>query len=151
MASTAQISLIQQALRRHANAKALRLAEGLKKAGLFLEAESKKVAPVDYGVLKASAFTRVENDYTRTVDVIVGYTAAYAVFVHENLDALHGAAFNARYAKELAEAKAARKRGERVSGPFRHNRGPDQQAKFLEAPFRRHRRTLRDIVVAEFD
>lgn len=35
--------------------------EGMVAAGLFLQAESQKLVPVDTGLLKSSAFTRVEN------------------------------------------------------------------------------------------
>jgi hypothetical protein len=48
-------------------------------------------------------------------DVIVGYAASYALFVHENLDAAHGEEFNKKHGR---------------------GRGPNQQAKFLETPFR---------------
>jgi hypothetical protein len=57
--------------------------------------------------------------------------------VHENLDAAHGQAFNVKWAAELAHAKTLRKSHQGgTEGPFRHSRGVNQQAKFLEAPFR---------------
>lgn len=55
---------------------------GLKKAGLLLQATSQKMVPVDTGNLKASAFTRATGKGFETV-VRVGYTAFYALFVHE--------------------------------------------------------------------
>lgn len=58
---------------------------GLKTAGLFLQRESQLLVPVDFGVLKASAFTRAEGKWFDTV-VIVGYTAFYAMFVHEMVE-----------------------------------------------------------------
>lgn len=58
---------------------------GLKTAGLFLQRESQLLVPVDFGVLKASAFTRADGKGFSTV-VIVGYTAFYAMFVHENVE-----------------------------------------------------------------
>jgi len=58
---------------------------GLRRAGLLLQRESQKLVPVDYGVLKASAFTRAEGEGFGTT-VIVGYTANYALFVHENTE-----------------------------------------------------------------
>jgi hypothetical protein len=57
------------------------------------------------------------------VSVSVGYTAAYAVFVHEDLQKAHGAAFNIKHADEIASGAE-------------HSRGPEQQAKFLEGPAR---------------
>ena len=101
-----------------------RLGVGLKKGGLLLQRESQKIVPVDKGPLKASAFTRSIGTKKRP-HVIVGYTAGYATVVHENLDARHGAAFNAANSEKGAKL-----------------RGPDQQAKFLEAPARQHRKTI---------
>jgi len=75
-------------------------------------------------------------------NVVVGYSASYAVYVHENLAATHGEAFNARHAGEIT-AGAGRKKGERrvVS------RGAGQQAKFLERPAREHKLTIAQMVV----
>lgn len=58
---------------------------GLKTAGLYLQGESQLLVPVDFGVLKASAFTRSEGSGFGTT-VIVGYTAFYAMFVHEMVE-----------------------------------------------------------------
>ena len=109
---------------------------GLKKAGLLLQRESMKLVPVDHGVLRGSAFTRVTGTGSKT-DVQVGYTASYAIYVHENLDAAHGKQFNAKYRKEIA------------NGQMR-SRGANQSAKFLERPYRdlRVRADMKAIVVA---
>lgn len=56
---------------------------GVKKAGLMLQRESQKLVPVETGNLKASAFTRAVGKGWNT-QVRVGYTAHYAVYVHEN-------------------------------------------------------------------
>lgn len=58
---------------------------GLKAGGLHLQRESQRMVPVDTGNLKASAFTR-----STMRDVIVGYTSAYAPFVHEAPMTLQG-------------------------------------------------------------
>lgn len=55
---------------------------GLKKAGLLLQRESQKMVPVEFGNLKASAYTRADGNGFST-QVTVGYTAAYALYVHE--------------------------------------------------------------------
>ena len=68
--------------------------------------------------------------------VRVGYTANYALFVHENLEAAHGAAFNAKHAAEIAAGTE-------------HSRGDNQQAKFLETPFRQLRPQLQAGIVAD--
>ena len=52
---------------------------GLVKGGQFLQGESQDICPVMTGFLRASAFTRkVSRNH-----VVVGYSAAYAAFVHE--------------------------------------------------------------------
>lgn len=150
MAQVTNLSSVQAAMARAIAQKRKGLATGIKKASVFLQRESMKIVPVDYGNLRASAFTRMEGEGTAKVVGTVGYTAAYAVYVHENLDAAHGTAFNVKYAAELAAARALRKqRKGGTTGPFRHDRGPDQQAKFLEKPFRDNRAEILQIIKAE--
>jgi hypothetical protein len=57
---------------------------GLYEAGLKVQASAQRRVPVDTGNLKASAYTR--KDPGGQPQVEVGFTAAYAVFVHENLE-----------------------------------------------------------------
>ena len=76
------------------NAKGLEI--GLKRAGLFLQRESQKIVPVEYGILKNSAFTRAEGSGFDTV-IRVGYEASYALFVHENLEARHAPGKQAKF------------------------------------------------------
>lgn len=63
----------------------LRTAAGIKAVGLFLQRESQRLVPVDTGNLKASAFTRASGTGPN-FNVTVGYTAAYALFVHEAVE-----------------------------------------------------------------
>jgi len=60
------------------------VSRGLRLAGLELQRASQLLVPVEYGVLRASAFTRHTGASFDTV-VNVGYTAAYAIYVHENV------------------------------------------------------------------
>lgn len=60
---------------------------GLFEAGLKIERVSKQRTPVDTGNLKASTFTRKAP--SGALNVQIGYTAAYAVFVHEDMEAAH--------------------------------------------------------------
>lgn len=53
----------------------------LTKVGLRVKADSVKNAPADTGNLRGSAYHDVRDD-----SVFVGFTAAYAPFVHENLE-----------------------------------------------------------------
>ena len=57
---------------------------GVKLAGLTLQRDSQQRVPVNLGVLKASAFTRAEGTGFK-IAVQVGYTAAYALYVHESV------------------------------------------------------------------
>lgn len=76
---------------------------GLMKAGLFLQRESQKIVPVDTGNLKNSAYTRkTGSGFSTTVNV--GYTAEYAIYVHENLDAKHKPGKYALFVTTPAEA-----------------------------------------------
>lgn len=60
---------------------------GLMDAGLQVQRVSQTRTPVDTGNLKGSAFTRRAMGGSPAVEV--GYTAAYAVFVHEDMEARH--------------------------------------------------------------
>lgn len=64
---------------------AVGVSRGLRLAGLHLQRESQKIVPIDTGNLRSSAFTRREGRGFKT-KVFVGYTAAYALFVHEKVD-----------------------------------------------------------------
>ena len=82
------------------------VAAGLKAGGLFLQRESQLIVPVDLGNLINSAFTRAEGEGVDT-EVEVGYTAEYAVYVHENLDARHEPGKQAKYLEQPAREKRA--------------------------------------------
>ena len=55
---------------------------GVRKAGLHIQGESMELTPVDFGVLRNSAFTDAERQGEKSV-ARVGYTAKYAAAVHE--------------------------------------------------------------------
>ncbi len=112
---------------------------GLMMGGLHLQRKSQDITPVDFGPLKASAFTRNVGGKGFATDIIVGYGSEavdYAVYVHEDLNKVHGKVFNIKYAKQIAAGTM-------------HNRGENQQAKFLERPAREERRTIIIIVRRE--
>lgn len=76
-----------------------RLRRAVLKGGLLLQRESQQIVPIEFGVLKDSAFTRlVEGDNPDKFDVEVGYEAYYAIYVHEILDNWHAPG---KYAKFL--------------------------------------------------
>jgi len=112
-------------------------ARGLRLGGAYLQRQSQKEVPIQFGNLRGSAFTRPFGKGVRT-DVVVGYTALYAAYVHEDQSAAHGAAFNLKYATEIA------KYGGRHKTYFR--RGENQKAKFLEDPAKAKRPEILAII-----
>ncbi len=105
------------------------ISRGVKLAGLALQRESQTLVPVDFGVLKASAFTRAEGSGYST-KVTVGYTAAYAIYVHENVE---------MKLKGLPRQKPHK-------GFYWDPQGKGQ-SKFLEEPARRLAPQLRQIIL----
>lgn len=89
---------------------------GLLAAGAIVQAESQRRVPVEYGNLRASAFTRKALDTRNKKAVEVGYTAAYAMFVHENIE--------------------QKLKGEPRPSGLGVYWGPDGEPKFLENAFR---------------
>ena len=147
MANVAKLKGIDSVLRglgREGDKVKNKIGTGLKKAGLFIQRISQQRVPIDLGPLHASAFTRHKGTGINTT-VWVGYTAAYAIFVHENLTAKHGAAFNTEYSEEIAVAKPPTDPKRKGKKYFRL-RGENQQNKFLEKPFRENIKEIFDII-----
>jgi hypothetical protein len=80
--------------------------EALTRAGLFLQRESQKIVPVKHGVLKNSAGTSVSGQGWFT-EVVVYYTASYAVWVHERTDLKHKPGKEAKFLEKPAREKRA--------------------------------------------
>ena len=123
MASIKQLDGVAEVLanlKARNEALALGCTRGLKTAGLMLQRESQKIVPVDLGNLKASAFTRARGTGFAT-EVIVGYTAAYALYVHESVGMV---------------LKGQRRTGFGAKGKYWDPQSR-AQAKFLEEPARR--------------
>lgn len=101
--------------------------KGLTRAALHLQSASQKLTPVDTGNLRASAFTRVTGS-GMAAKATVGYTAFYALFVHE-----------------LVEMKL---KGQPRPGGRGHFWDPQgkAQAKFLETPMRTEKDKLRQLI-----
>lgn len=136
MARIEGVKQVRQALLKMAQRHMKAAERGIKKAGAYLLGESLELVPVDTGVLRASGWVRVIDGSGFKTKVGVGYTASYAVYVHEDLEARHGEDYNAWHGEDIA---AGRKKA----------RGPKQQAKFLEQPLRQHRKQLVLIIVEE--
>lgn len=88
MSTITGVKSVKEALRKHRQASARGMGKGLRRAGLFLQRESMKLAPIDTGVMRASASTIASGKGLATV-VAVGYGTDYAIYVHENLEAQH--------------------------------------------------------------
>lgn len=138
MATVTGLNTLKHQLRKQEVLKQKQLLTGLKAGGLFLQRESQLIVPVDQGPLKASAFTRPAPESTpeRPI-VLVGYTAEYAIYVHEIPDppVAHGWSYNAKHRFELQKGLKN----------F-HERGPNQTYKFLEKPAREKRQQILAII-----
>jgi hypothetical protein len=129
---------------------------GLKAAGEWLLAKSQEIVPWQFGKLSGSGYVRNIGGQGLDANIVVGYQAAHAVYVHENLEAAHGQAFNVKYANQIAAHSRTIKRGARkgqVTPPTVKSgwspRGVNQQAKFLETPMRTEREAMMDIIYRE--
>lgn len=117
----------------------LKLNRIVRKATLILQRASMQQVPIDTGNLRASIFGRVKGRGFKT-EGTVGYTASYAIHVHENPDALHGEAYNEEYAEQIAKAQSNRRdktTGQFIKGASKgkwHSRGTNQKFKFLTDP-----------------
>lgn len=63
--------------------------KGIRKSTLVVQEDSMDRTPVDFGVLRGSAFSQAEMQGTKAVGRI-GYTAKYAAWVHEMPGTLKG-------------------------------------------------------------
>lgn len=103
---------------------------GLKMGGLHIQRVSQQQVPVEFGVMKAGAFTRAVGNGIKT-HVTVGYVADYAPYVHELVGMV---------LKGLPREPNPPHKG-RYWDPA--GRG---KAKFLEDPFKTERRAVQLIV-----
>ncbi len=55
---------------------------------LVVKAESQRLVPIDFGILRSSAFIR-KTGISFNTKMQVGYSTAYAIYVHENPEARH--------------------------------------------------------------
>ena len=99
-----------------------RTAKGLREAARLVRRDAQKRVPVDTGKLKASAYTRMIKGSSGP-GTEIGFTAAYAIFVHERMDLRHavGTAKFLQYAlsnntKEIVDIIARNAAG-KSSGP----------------------------------
>lgn len=83
---------------------------GLKRAGAYLLGETLPITPVEFGFLRGSGFVRALDKVGgrgkgELVTVIIGFTAGYAIYVHENLEAYHRPPTQAKFLEKTARDK----------------------------------------------
>jgi hypothetical protein len=123
--------------------------KGLKAGAIHLRNESMKIVPYQIGNLHGSAYPpRNVGGRGYKADIVVGYTAEYAVWVHERPNKpphgpTHGIEFNVKHAAEIAAAVGTTL-GTAKGGMF--NRKPEEQWKFLETPMRTERKNILKII-----
>lgn len=125
------IGAMRKARKRHETG----FSRGIRKAGLFIYRKSLEIVPVETGNLRTSGFIRPEGNGFNT-QVWIGYNAFYAIYVHEDLELRHGTEYNVYHAEEIAAG-------------ILNDRGPNQQAKFLEQPIRMYRTNIITIINQE--
>lgn len=103
--------------------------KGLLRAGLMVQARSQKRVPVEYGKLRSSAYTRKSQASANTVEI--GYSAAYALFVHENME--------------------AKWKGQPRKSGIGVYWGPHGEPKFLERPLYESKPEIINIIKADAD
>ena len=81
------------------------IGRGLKEGGLFVQRSSQLIVPVDTSNLKGGAFTRNVGGSGFKTDIVVGYVANYAVYVHEDMNAKHKPGKTAKYLERPAREK----------------------------------------------
>jgi hypothetical protein len=111
------------------------VSRGLKKAGVALQKRSQGMVPVEFSVLKDSAFTRAEGKGLNTV-VKVGYTALYGVYVHEYVQ------------MKLKGKPRKQQRGKLPPRGKYWDPQPQASAKFLERPARMMMPEMEAIIAA---
>ena len=102
-------AVLNRKLNKNAGRYAKAVEMGLKVAGLYVQQESQKLVPVDTGILRSSAFTRAEPEKGGGFDteIRVGYTAEYAIYVHEILTSYHAPPTTARFLAKVYEERRA--------------------------------------------
>lgn len=78
------LDMVMRNLRSELNKRKDVTIQGLLAGGLIIQGEAQERVPVEYGHLRASAYTRKSPEDPNVVEV--GFSASYALYVHENLD-----------------------------------------------------------------
>jgi hypothetical protein len=122
--------------------------------GQFLLLLSREIVPVETGALFKSGKVTKKGSGWKT-ESIVSYSTPYAVYVHEDLDKAHGAAYNAKnnFSEKESSSWNIFKRGRILKSATAlakdHPRRPQEQAKFLEQPARENRSAFKQLYIRE--
>lgn len=98
---------VRKALERTATKYPGAVARALYQQGQIVQADAVKRAPVEFGVLRSSAYTSPPMGEGKDVSVDVGFGTVYAAAQHEGLDFEHPRGGEARYLANALEAKAS--------------------------------------------
>ena len=98
------VNKLKKKFQQHAEYKGREFEEGIKLGGLIIQAESMRHTPVDTGALRNSHRTEHSGSGFKTV-VKVSCQTAYAIFVHENLEAYHNPGTWAKFLYRAARTK----------------------------------------------
>jgi len=81
--------------------------------------ESQDECPVEFGILKASGYVEDPQIIGGNASVKLGYSAEYAIYVHENLSAYHAPPTKAKFLEDPVRRSMpgfANRVGERLKG-----------------------------------
>lgn len=109
-------------------------------AGQLILQQANELVPVDSGMLRATGFVSKKG-----LIVTIGYTADYAMIVHEMVEYVHGSDYNSKYAHQIAVGATYT---HTPTGETRvyHTRRPQEQAKFLEVAVRQNTLKARNVI-----
>jgi hypothetical protein len=78
----------KRAMKKWSREKPLKVKRGMNKAADYLMERSLEVCPLDTGFLRSSIYKKNAGTFLAP-DVQVGYSAPYAIYVHEDPEPLH--------------------------------------------------------------
>lgn len=90
MSTTKGLKEVQENLNKAISGIKGNVVAGLEVAGQYVKGEAQDLTPVDHGILRNSAFSKLVKTGSSKASVVVGYTAEYAPAVHEAPMTLRG-------------------------------------------------------------
>ena len=137
-----------------ANANVGAFNRGILKAGLFLQAKSQKMVPVDTGALKASAYTRLNNAPIVVTGSGTIEPSSFAAKIWGGITGAYNRVFGKKGKQPAGQTRMTFEVGYTQNyAVFVHEnltaKHPVGQAKYLEEPARMHRSEMLKLVEEE--